>query len=366
MTERTSTGVDSRTAPAAVWDGSGTGFRIHEEPLPEVAGGEVLVRVAMATICGSDLHTITGDRETPVPTVLGHEAIGTVVAAGDRATTFDDVAVRAGDRITWTIGTACGACRRCVRGVPQKCTSVRKYGHEAMTGRWRFNGGFGAYCHLIEGTGIVPLPQSMPDEVATPANCATATVVCAARRARLTRGDTVVVLGCGMLGLTAVAYAKDRGAAQVIACDVEEARRRSARAFGADQVTGPQEVAGTVEEITAGSGADIVLEMSGSSAAVQSSIDLVGIDGRIALVGSVSPAPEVTFEPSAFVRGLRSVVGCHNYRVEDLVEAVDFLRRAPDPELFRALVPRSYPLHAIGEAVDDALQRSAPRIAVSM
>src|SRR5690606_40727707 len=118
MTDAASARVAAHTAPAAVWDGGG--FRVRDEPLPEVAGGEALVRVAMATICGSDLHTITGDRDTPVPTVLGHEAIGTVVAAGADAVTFDGGTLHPGDRVTWTIGAACGACRRCRRGVPQK------------------------------------------------------------------------------------------------------------------------------------------------------------------------------------------------------------------------------------------------------
>lgn len=366
MTEQTMTGTSASTATVAVWDGATAGFRIADEPLPRVAGSEVLVRIAMATVCGSDLHTIAGDRDTPLPTVLGHEAIGTVVRAGDRAVTFDGTPVRPGTRVTWTIGTSCGTCVRCVRGVPQKCVGVRKYGHEAMTGRWRLNGGFSSHCHLIEGTGIVPVPDDLADEVATPANCATATVVCAARRARLGAGDTVIVLGCGMLGLTAVAYAKDRGAARVLACDVDEGRRGSALDFGADRAVRPEHVADEIASLTGGAGADVVLEMSGSSAAVRSSFELIGIDGRIALVGSVSPSTEVSFEPSAFVRGLASVVGCHNYAVGDLVEAIDFLQRAGGREPFRALVARRYPLSAIDDAVRDASARTAPRIAIAM
>ncbi|MGH3360193.1 MAG: zinc-binding dehydrogenase, partial [Nocardioidaceae bacterium] len=299
MTEHTQAAVATETASAAVWRGHAEGFTLVDEPLPDVTGGEVLVRVRMATICGSDLHTIDGDRDTPVPTILGHEAVGTVVAAGDAATTYAGEPLRAGTRVTWTIGTACGTCARCRRGVTQKCVSVRKYGHEAMSARWRLNGGFATHCHLLAGTGIVPLPASMPDEVATPANCATATVVCAVRRARLVPGDVAVVLGCGMLGLTAVAYAKDRGAARVVACDVDDRRRQAA-------------LAGEVEDLTGGAGAEVVLEMSGSPAAVQTSLDLVGVDGRIALVGSVSPAPEVSFEPSDVVRRLTTLVGCHN------------------------------------------------------
>ncbi|WP_436502028.1 zinc-binding dehydrogenase [Actinokineospora sp. HUAS TT18] len=352
-------------ATAVVWHGVETGFTLESGPLPEPAAGEVLVQVRMSTICGSDLHTIAGHRSTPVPTVLGHEIVGTVVATGGTVTDHRGTPLAAGDRVTWTIGTACGTCARCSAGVPQKCLTVRKYGHEKMSDTWWLNGGFATHCHLPEGTGIVRIPDSMPDEVATPANCATATVVCAARRARLTAGDTVVVLGCGMLGLTAVAYARDLGAGRIIACDIDEGRRRSASAFGANAVCGPAELADLVAHKSHGLGADVVLEVTGNSAAVQSAFDLIGIDGRIALVGSVSPAPEVSFEPSKFVKNLSTVVGSHNYGVDDLAEAVDFLARASGRP-FADLVPASYPLAEYAAAIADARSLRAPRIAIKV
>lgn len=350
-------------ATAVVWHGTDIGFVLEPDRLPEPGPGEVLVEIAMSTICGSDLHTIAGDRPTPVPTVLGHEIVGTVAATGGEVGDHRGAVLVPGDRVTWTVGTACGTCVRCARGVPQKCLTVRKYGHERMSGRWRLNGGFATHCHLAAGTGIVRVPDTMPDEVATPANCATATVVCAVRRARLCAGDTVVVLGCGMLGLTAVAYAIDQGAARVVACDLDEGRRSVARAFGATVGCGPDELAAVVSEVSGGLGADVVVEVSGSSAAVRSAFDLIGIDGRIALVGSVSPGPEVSFEPSTFVKNLSTVVGSHNYGVLDLAEAVDFLDRVPDQQAFADLVPTSYPLARYAEAIADAQSGRAPRIA---
>lgn len=347
-------------ATAVVWHGDG--FAMESHRLPEPGPGEVLVEVRMSTICGSDLHTIAGHRATPVPTVLGHEIVGTVAATGGAVPDHRGAVLRPGDRVTWTIGTACRTCVRCTRGVPQKCLTVRKYGHEKMTGEWWLNGGFATHCHLPAGTGIVRVPDALSDEVATPANCATATVVCAARRAGLRAGDTVVVLGCGMLGLTAVAYAVDQGAAAVVACDLDEGRRSVALGFGATVACGPDDLAAAVADVSGGFGADVVIEVSGSSSAVRSAFGLVGVDGRIALVGSVSPAPEVAFEPSAFVKNLSTVVGSHNYGVLDLAEAIDFLARAPQP--FADLVPTSYPLAEYTEAIADARTGRAPRIAI--
>ncbi|MFJ3530057.1 zinc-binding dehydrogenase [Streptomyces sp. NPDC090132] len=365
MTELSSgpTGVRETTrATAAVWRGPAVGFTVEAQPIPRPAAGEVLVRVELATICGSDLHTIAGDRPTPLPTVLGHEAVGVVEAVGGTPVADDGRPVVPGQRITWTIGTSCGRCRRCRRGVPQKCESVRKYGHEAMTDHWRLNGGLATHCHLVAGTEFVRVPDSIPPSVAAPANCATATVACAARRAGLAPGDTVVVTGCGMLGLTAVAYARDLGAENVIACDVDPARRDLALRFGATVACPPDALEQTAKDL----GADVVLELSGSSSAVRSALRIVGLDGCVALVGSVSPGPEVTFAPDAVVRNLTRVVGSHNYTVEDLAEAVAFLVRTPHRSLFADLVPQPYALRDIDAAVAAARSGAAPRIAVHM
>lgn len=365
MTEPSSasTAPGDATPPlAAVWSGPDSGFTLTGQPRPELAPGEVLVRIELATVCGSDVHTISGDRPTPLPTVLGHEAVGFVEDVAGPAHTVDGLPVEPGQRVTWTIGTSCGSCRRCVRGVPQKCTGVRKYGHEAITDHWRLNGGFATHCHLVGGTGLVAVPESLPAAVAAPANCATATVVCAARRAELSAGDSVIVIGCGMLGLTAVAYARELGAEHVVACDVDESRRELALAFGATAVCEPGELAGLAEKY----GADVVIELSGNHRAVQSALDVVGMDGRVALVGSVSPGPRVSFEPNTFVRNLSHVVGSHNYTVADLAEAVRFLDRTPAQGLFADLVPDALPLSDIDAAVAAAREGAAPRIALRM
>ncbi|WP_147916783.1 zinc-binding dehydrogenase [Ruania zhangjianzhongii] len=361
-TTPTTEGSDlAQSGTAAIWSGTADRFAIEPVPLPELASGEVLVRTELATICGSDLHTINGDRDTPLPTVLGHEAIGHVLATGGGVLAADGRPVTAGDRITWTIGTSCGLCRRCRRGIGQKCEQVRKYGHEAMDEHWQFNGGFASLVHLIAGTGLVHLSEEVPAAVATPANCATATVTCAARRVDLASDDVVVVLGCGMLGLTAIAYAKDAGCETVIASDIDPERLKLASTVGASHTVAPDELAAT----TAAHGADVVIELSGNSHAVQSAFDLIGLGGRIALVGSVSPAPEISFEPSGYVRNLTTVVGSHNYRVDDLVEAVAFLERTPAQATLAGLVSVPYPLAEIETAVEAANSGAAPRVAVA-
>lgn len=349
-----------------MWHGVEHGFRTEDVELPVLADDEVLVRVRMATVCGSDLHTLRGDRSTPLPTVLGHEAVGEVVDVGRAARTHDGEPVVDGMRVTWTVGASCHHCARCRRGLPQKCRAQRKYGHESPTGDWRLNGGFASHCHLLGGTGIVRVPDTVPDSVITPVNCATATVVNAVRRSPARTDGTVVVQGCGMLGLTAVAYLRHRGVRSIVACDVDGERRRWARSFGATATAGPGELRGVVDELGAGEGADLVLEMSGSSDAVASSPDLLAVGGVLALVGSVFPVEPVGVRPDDVVRRMITITGSHNYTVADLVEAVEFLTDGADHELFSALVPRSFALDDTAEAVAFAERARAPRVGITI
>ncbi|WAL39705.1 zinc-binding dehydrogenase [Brevibacterium sp. BRM-1] len=348
------------TATAAVW--SGRALTVEQLALPRLSPGEVLVRTELATICGSDLHTINGDRQTPVPTILGHEAIGEVIALEGEPRCTDGTPVGLGDRITWTIGTSCGECPRCSAGLSQKCESVRKYGHEAMDDRWRLSGGFASHIHLLPGTGLVRVPPDMEAALAAPANCATATVAGAARRIALEARDTVVVMGCGMLGLTAIAYARHRGCSTVIASDVDPRRLRLAGEFGATATATPAELGAAVAREH---GADAVFELSGSHRAVQAALDLTAIGGRIALVGSVSPGPAVQVEPSSIVKSLTSIVGCHNYRADDLEDAIGFLQRSAVRDRLAQLVSEPWPLAEIEAAIAAANTGTHPRVAVA-
>ena len=171
-------------ARALLFDGESGCLRLEEREKPAPGPGEVLVRVTASTICGSDLHTIHGRRQVAVPTILGHEIIGTISEFGpdSAAQDMDGALLRPGDRVTWTIVGNCGRCQSCALDMPQKCTAGFKYGHERDREGVRWAGGFADWCLLAPGTCIVRLPDAMADEVACPASCATATI-CAAMEA---------------------------------------------------------------------------------------------------------------------------------------------------------------------------------------
>ncbi|MEU3605495.1 zinc-binding dehydrogenase [Streptomyces sp. NPDC035033] len=317
--------------------------------------GEALVRIDLATVCGSDLHTVGGRRPSSLPALLGHEQVGTVIGVGEGGVRcVDGSPVVPGTRVVWSVTASCGACDRCLGGMTQKCRRLRKYGHEPWDDASPLTGGFATHCVLLPGTAVVAVPDGLPDVVSSPASCATATVAAALDAAGALDGRRVLVSGVGMLGLTAVAMAKEAGA-RVLAVDPEPARREQALRFGAEEArrtgSSPQDV-------------DVALELSGRPEAVGACLRSLGVGGTAVLVGSVSPGEPVALDPESVVRGLHTIVGVHNYRAEHLQKAVDFLAGHHGRYPFAELVGGTFPLDALDDAVAAARGSAAPRQAI--
>ncbi|QJY49379.1 zinc-binding dehydrogenase [Pseudonocardia broussonetiae] len=351
----------SAPGPVAVryarWDGVGRPFVVVPSTTPAVPGpGEVLVRIDLATVCGSDLHSVTGRRPSPAPGVLGHEQVGTVLAVGeDPPTCVDGSPVVPGRRVVWSVTAACGTCDRCARGMTQKCRRLRKYGHEPLDGAAPLTGGFATHCVLLPGTAVVGVPHGVPDVVASPASCATATVAAVLRAGGELAGRRVLVTGAGMLGVTAVAMAAAAGA-RVVAVDPDDRRRARALRFGADEVAAD---AAGVEPV------DVAMELSGVPSAVAACLGALDTGGVAVLAGSVSPADPVPLDAERLVRGLHTVVGVHNYRAGDLQAAMDFLAAHHRDHPFAELVGGRFALHELDAAVRAARAGTAPRQAVA-
>lgn len=357
---------------AVVFRGAGRPFERVSVPTLELHPGEMLVAVELATICGSDVHTAQGDRSAPVPLVLGHEQVGRVVALGPGrpARTVDGVPLSVGDRVVWGVAVGCGRCRYCRASLPQKCISLLKYGHERIRRGWELTGGFATHVHLRARTPIVTVSDELPSVVVAPAACSTATVMAALASASAVRqvADAVVVVsGCGMLGLTAIAAARAAGAATIVASDPDPARRALAHEFGADAVGDgtPEGLRRALRRARAHDGYGIALEVSGAPAAVQALFDFADIGAALVLVGSVFPTGAVAFDPEEVVRRMLTVRGVHNYSPEHLLQAVRFLENACDPGLFSALVGMQHPLDELEQAMQDARAGVATRVAVA-
>ena len=357
---------------AIVFHEPGRPLELQRFPLPVVAEGEFLVRVTCCTLCGSDVHTHEGRRSTPCPTVLGHEIIGRLAQtpAKGGALDYDGGSLAIGDRVTWSVAAACGDCFFCNHGLPQKCERLFKYGHERISEAHPLAGGLAEYCHLARGTAVFRVPDDLPDEVACPANCATATAAAAMRYAGECDGQVVLIQGAGTLGLTAAAMASTAGAREVIVCDRLPERLRPAENFGATRTTcvegGDDQLRTLIDGVTAGRGVDLAIEMSGTTPAIESGIRLLRTGGRYVWVGSVFPAQPLSIAPETVVRKLLSIQGVHNYTPADLRAALRFLECNHARYPFGQLVSRVFSLEEAAAAFAHASQGAALRVAVKM
>jgi threonine dehydrogenase-like Zn-dependent dehydrogenase len=312
---------------------------------PEPRGAELRVRILCCTLCSSDLHTHAGRRREPTPTVLGHEILGRIEAFGPDAPRRDlrGQPLEAGARITWSVAASCGGCFFCADGLPQKCARLFKYGHVQVTRAEPFAGGL-ADCILLRPG---------------------AAAVRAAGGALA--GKSILILGAGLLGLTAAAMAHAAGAHAVLVCDPDAARRQRALAFGATHAVSDETevLAGAIASASAGRGADVVLEFAGVPAAVTAALEHARIGATVVLAGTVRPTAPVAVEPERIVRRQLTIRGVHNYAPVDLASALDFLAGPARTYPFSSLIGPSFPLEAADAAFEHAHAHPGTRVVVT-
>ena len=346
-------------------------FQSIQSDRPRIGSGEILIRVTCCTICGSDLHTYCGRREAPPNCVLGHEIIGLVEDwHGDSPPLdFYGNSLEVGQRVTWAMAVGCGQCFYCQSDLPQKCTTLFKYGHAADTdGKPR--GGLSTYCVLVPETAVFPIPDELSDLEACPANCASATVSAAMRLARQTHpidGASVLIIGAGMLGLTATARAKDGGANRIVVVDTDPQRAELALRFGAtDTLVASKRLKGEslLATLSLNRGVDIALEFSGSNGGVVDAIESVRTGGCVLLVGSVFPSDDIAISPESIVRRMITLRGLHNYGPNDLADSLRFLQRTHSRIPFESLIGPTFSLDQVTEAFTYATNNKPIRVCV--
>ncbi len=337
----------------------------------DLGDGEVLVRISLATICGSDIHTIDGKRTEDTPCVLGHEAVGTVVASRGRT------GLSVGDRVTWTIADSCGQCAPCVdHDLPQKCERLFKYGHAALTNGSGLNGCYASHVVLRGGTHIVVLPDDVTDAIAAPANCALATMVHAVDQWRLHLASSpgksdpglgsVVVQGGGLLGIYGCALLRELGATSVFCVEVYKERFPLIEQFGGTPVDGadPQGATALILDSWPG-GVDAVFEVAGSKELLPHGVRALRVGGFYGWVGLVHPDSAIDVTAELVIRKCLTLRGFHNYRPIDLDHAVEFLARNIGRLPFESLVSQPVGLDRLADAVALSRHRRFMRVSLA-
>ena len=356
----------------AVFHKAGEPLVIEQFEVPRnLEPGAALCSVRMSTICGSDLHTIGGRRKEPTPIILGHEIIGDVVALGaDLNRDWFGNPLNVGDRVTWSIMASCGDCFYCSRHLPQKCERLRKYGHLSCSEWPHLTGGYAQYICLFPGTAIFKIPETVSDEIATPANCALSTVINAAEAIGLHDGEIILIQGAGLLGINLAALAVDAGAEKIFMTDVNPRRLELAEEFGADHCINVGDLAdedflSIIRDNTGGHGVDVAFEVCGAVAAFGMAIQALRIGGRYLMAGMVSPGSNFDMDGNQLTRKCLTIKGVHNYRPEHLGRAIRFLEEHTGQLPYDRLVGHKFALTEINDAVKTAASGQYIRVAIS-
>lgn len=267
---------------------AGSKFTLEVIPKPELKGnGDAIVKVTTAAICGSDVHAKHGLIPGYTPgTIMGHEFVGVVDEVGPDVINF-----KPGDRAAAAPITWCGVCAPCKRGEPQHCIRGGVWGGGEIFGR----GLAGAQTNFIRipfaDNCLIPIPDNVSDEQAVFVGDVFTTGYRAAHEAHIRTGDTVVVYGCGPIGLGAIISAFQFGPKQVLAVDMLQNRLAIAREYGAVTMNGAEtDVPAKVREMTHGEGADVAIEAIGNPQAFMQALGSVRRGGMVSVVG-LFPAP---------------------------------------------------------------------------
>ena len=299
-----------------------------EQEGPKV--GEVRVEVKAAGVCMSDWHVMNGDWPLPLPMVLGHEAAGVVVELGPGVKN-----VKEGDHVIFSFRPHCGHCRYCAKGRTVLCS-----GHND-TPRWRMHDGtarvtlngepvnqmarIGTFSeHVVcPAEQVVKVREDLPWTHAAIIGCSVATGVGAVvRHAEVEAGASVLVIGCGGVGLNVVQGARLAGAGTIIACDLLDNKLAYAREFGATHTINAktEDTLKRVRDLTGGFGADYAFDAIGGEATAKLAVDAIAPGGHAVLVGIPAASTTTSISPLQIVYGEKKITGTYYGSIRPTVD----------------------------------------------
>jgi threonine dehydrogenase-like Zn-dependent dehydrogenase len=352
----------TETARAAVFVGAERPLEIREFPVPDVGPDNILVRMSMAAVCGTDAHNWYNPN-APHPIIWGHENIGVVAKLGSNVRT--DIlgeALREGDRILFH-SAPCGHCYNCLMGL--RCTNAIHYGNSHVdegTGTM-LRGGFGEYLLLEPNPATLRVPDDMTTERALMVVIGNHTTMSGLSKiGGPAPGDTVVIQGSGPIGMGALVQSKVRGAARAIIIGAPPHRLDLARELGADDVIDladyptPDSRVDRVQELT-GRGPDLVIEASGGRSAVDEGLRMVRYGGKYLVVGTILPTPQ-EMDPSAIAAKDLTLCGVVGSTVESIIRSMWLMRSRIDVPVEK-LITHQYPLTGVNEALQSHVSLEA-------
>ncbi len=333
---------DTATMKALMFHGPGQ-ISLETVPIPRARAGEVVIRVTLTTICGTDLHILKGEYPVKPGLVIGHEPVGVVHEIGDGVTGYE-----VGDRVLVGAITPCGQCNFCLSGNWSQCGGA--------IGGWKFGNTIdGAQAEYLRvpyaQANLAKIPAELTDEQVVLLADIASTGISAAESADLQIGDTVAIFAQGPIGLCATAGAKLKGASLIIAVESDPVRIKKAKKMGADFVFDftRHDVVEEIKRLTHGRGVDVAIEALGTQATFESALRVLRPGGTLSSLGVYSGKLSIPLEPFAAGLGDHKIVTTlcpgGKERMRRLIELVRHGRLDLTP-----LLTHTYPLSRITEA----------------
>lgn len=303
---------------AAVLFYPGGRLEVVDVELPRLAEDEVLVRLAFSGVCRSDYHVAAGEWNADLPLILGHEGAGVVEAVGSQVRGLES-----GDSVILSWTPYCRRCYFCVRGEPYLCETYSSGELLAGRGQFTLNGesvarfaAVGSFAELaiVHESAAVKVRGDMPLDKAALIGCAVPTGIGAVlNTAEVRPGATVLVIGCGGVGLSIVQGAHLVSASMVIAVDVNQSKLELARELGATNVLDPARVSvhEEVMALTSGRGIDVAFEAIGISSMIELAIDVVRPGGKAIVVGQPADGDLARIDAHRLSDRGKSLIGCN-------------------------------------------------------
>jgi NDMA-dependent alcohol dehydrogenase len=340
----------------------GAPLRIQELDLGEPGEGEVLVRIAAAGVCHSDLHYMKGEMPIPLPAVLGHEGSAVVERLGPGVKS-----VKPGDHCILIFRPNCGRCPNCAVGRPALCIGRISPPGTMFDGTTRLSidgapvhhmarvACFAEHAVLAEEQ-LLPIDPAIPLDRAALVGCAAMTGVGAtSNTVRIEPGSSVAVIGCGGVGLNVVQGARLMGAGTIIAIDLHDAALEMAQEFGATHLVNArqEDTVARVREITAG-GADHAFDAIGGAATVRQALDAVRAGGTAVVVGIAPFGQDAPIDPFTLVLQEKALLGSFYGSSRPRVDMLRLLDLYGQGRIkLDELITRTYRLEQINEAYAD-------------
>lgn len=338
----------------------------REYDLPEAPSGGLMLQMLRANVCGTEVHILHGQHPLIRPgCVLGHEGVARVDRLGEGVRRdFAGEPLKEGDRVVATYFQVCRRCPECNSGHGNLCRNAYKGWSSPAETSPHFHGTFGTHYSVGPGQYVYKVPDGISSKAVSSANCALSQAYAGCEVGEIRRGDKVIVLGAGGLGVCASAVASQMGA-EVFVAEMTPQRLHKASEFGAHHqidLSQAQDSAQRVELMrqATGSGADVVIDMTGVPDAFSEAVSSVRPGGTMVSIGSISPNRFTQFDPGSFTRSGVQIRASIRYPATVLGRAVSFIESTPQFP-WEDLVDADFDFSRVNDALRAADAREVTR-----